>query len=197
LNTDLFVQINQFAKATVWLQPYIAGYAAYGIVLFAALLGAGWWTARRGADPHTMAAALLAGASTLLAVAVNQPIVALVHEPRPYTTHPGILVLAHRSADFSFPSDHATMAGAAAAGLWYVSRRLGLFAAIAALAMGFARVYTAAHYPADVLAGLALGAITAVLLHMVLRGPAVRLVAALTRTRLRLLLAAAPAPAAL
>ena len=72
-----------------------------------------------------------------------------------YTTRAGILVLAHRSADFSFPSDHAVMAGAVAAGLWFVSRRLGIIAAIAAVVMAFARVYIAAHYPQDVAAGLA------------------------------------------
>jgi membrane-associated phospholipid phosphatase len=85
--------------------------------------------------------------ATLLAVAVNQPIVAAVHEARPYTTHPGILVLAHRSTDFSFPSDHAVMAGAVAAGLWFVSRRLGVAATVAAVAMAYSRVYIAAHYP--------------------------------------------------
>jgi undecaprenyl-diphosphatase len=50
-----------------------------------------------------MAAALWAPAATLVAVGVNQPIVALVDEPRPYTALPHILVLADRSADPSFP----------------------------------------------------------------------------------------------
>jgi membrane-associated phospholipid phosphatase len=177
MNTNLFIQINQFAEATGWLHPIMSGYAAYGIVVFAALLAGGWWTARRTACPRTMAAALLAGASTLLAVAVNQPIVALVHEPRPYVTHPGILVLAQRSTDPAFPSDHAVMAGAAAAGLWYVSGRLGLLATVAALVMGVARVYIAAHYPADVVAGLLLGAAIAVAIQLTARRAVARLVA--------------------
>jgi len=193
MNTDLFDQINQFAKATPWLQPIMTGYAQYGIVLFAALLVAGWWTARRSGDPRTMAAALLAGTSTLLAVALNQPLVAFVHEARPNTTHPAIVVLAQRSTDWSFPSDHATMAGAAAAGLWFVSRRLGLTAAIAALFMGFARVYIAAHYPADVLAGLALGAVVATLMCLLMRRASARLVTVVARTRFQPLVAA-PAP---
>jgi membrane-associated phospholipid phosphatase len=193
VNTDLFDQINQFAKATGWLQPIMTGYANYGIVLFAGLLVAGWWTARRSGDPRSMAVALLAGASTLLAVAVNQPLVALVHEPRPYTTHPGILVLAQRSTDWSFPSDHATMAGAAAAGLWFLSRRLGVTATVAALLMGFARVYIAAHYPADVLAGLALGAVVAAVVCLLVRRVSTRLVVAVARTRFQPLVAA-PAP---
>ena len=116
--------MNDFARDTGWLHAPMLAYATYGVVLFAGLLLAGWWLARdRG--PRTMAAALWTGAATLIAVAANQPIVNGVHEARPYTDHPHILVLAHRSADFSFPSDHAVMAGAVAAGLWLVSRRLG------------------------------------------------------------------------
>ena len=54
----------------------------------AGLLVAGWWLARRDGDSTRMAAAIWAPLGTLLAVAVNQPIVALAHEPRPYATLP-------------------------------------------------------------------------------------------------------------
>jgi undecaprenyl-diphosphatase len=193
LNGWGFEQINQLARATPWLHDVMVGYATYGLAVFVGLLLAGWWIARQS-DPVTrMAAAACAGAATLLAVAVNQPIVAAVHEARPYTTHPGILLLAQRSADFSFPSDHAVMAGAVAAGLWFVSRRLGLVATIAAVVMAFARVYIAAHYPQDVVAGLALGAATANVVYFAGRGVVTAVIAALTRTRLRPLLQA-PTP---
>ncbi len=184
MNLWLFDEVNRFAQATGWLHTIVAGYAAYGVVLFAVLLGAGWWSARRSAQPERMAAVLCAGAATLLAVALNQPIVDLVAEPRPYTTHPQILVLAHRSADFSFPSDHAVMAGAVAAGLLLVSIRLGLVAVVAALAMAFARVYIAAHYPQDVAVGLLLGATVAMACYVLARRPLTRLITGLARTRL-------------
>src|SRR4051795_10892729 len=158
MNETLFEQINTLARATLWLQPVITAYAAYGVVVFALLLVAGWWAARRSSAPTRMAAVVCAGAATLLAVAINQPIVNAVHEARPYTAHPGVLVLATRSADFSFPSDHAVMAGAVAVGLVFVSRRLAALAGVAAVAMAFARVYIAAHYRADVAVGLAVGA---------------------------------------
>ena len=125
----------------------VAGYATYRALVFAALLLARWWTARRYGQPARMAAATCAGAATLVAVAVNQPIVAAVAEARPYTTPPGILVLAHRSADRRSPSDHSVMAGAVAAGLFLVSRALEAVATAAALLMAYSRVYIAAHYP--------------------------------------------------
>jgi undecaprenyl-diphosphatase len=153
----LFGAVNDFARHTGWLHGPMLAYASYGVVFFAALLLVGYWLVRdRGV--RSMAAALWTGSGMLLAVAANQPVVNAVREARPYTDHPHILVLAHRSADYSFPSDHAVMAGAVAAGLWLVSKRLGLVATVAALLMAFARVYIAAHYPQDVLAGLILGA---------------------------------------
>jgi membrane-associated phospholipid phosphatase len=196
MDQGLFDQVNRFAVATPWLHGAVAAYANYGIVLFGLLLVAGWWTARRR-DPRAMALALLAGVSTLVAVGVNQPIVRSVAEARPYTTHPHILVLATRSADFSFPSDHAVMAGAATAGLWLVSRRLGALATAAALLMAFARVYIAAHYPHDVVVGLLLGAAVAVGLGLAAKAPLASAVEALSGTRwLRPVLTARPRPTA-
>ncbi|GAA1596773.1 undecaprenyl-diphosphatase [Kribbella hippodromi] len=185
VNHWLFGQINEFAEATPWLHGPAQAYANYGVVLFGVLLVAGWWVARRSGQVAGVAAAIAAGGATLLAVAVNQPIVHAVHEARPYTTLPNILVLANRSTDPSFPSDHATMAGAAAVGLWIVNRRLGIIAAAAAVLMAFTRVYIAAHFPADVVAGLLLGAIVALGTWLLLRRPLTWAVEAVATTRLR------------
>jgi membrane-associated phospholipid phosphatase len=122
---------------------------------------------------------------TVLAVAVNQPIVAAVAEPRPYVTLRHILVLATPSADPSFPSDHATMAGAVAAGVLLTSWRLGLVAVAAAGLMGFARVYIAAHYPLDVVAGFAVGAAVTVIGYAIVHGPLTALLQRLENGRLR------------
>jgi undecaprenyl-diphosphatase len=194
MNQWLFDRVNDFARATPWLHAVVSGYAAYGVVVFGVLLLAGWWSARRAGSTPRMAAALCAAAATLIAVAVNQPIVNTVRAARPYTTHPHILVLAHRSADFSFPSDHAVMAGAAAAGLLLVSRRLGVLAVVAALLMAFARVYIAAHYPVDVAAGLVLGAALALACYALGRRLVTRGVVAISDTRLRPLLTHQPLP---
>ncbi len=184
----MFGEVNELARHTGWLHRPVLDFASYGVVLFALLLMLGWWLARdRGA--RAMAAALWAGAATLLAVAVNQPLVHGFHEARPYTDHPHLLVLAARSSDYSFPSDHAVMAGAVAAGLWLVDRRLGVVAGFAAALMAFSRVYIAAHYPHDVLAGLAVGVAVVLLGWLVLAGPITWLVTRLGRTPLRPLVA--------
>jgi membrane-associated phospholipid phosphatase len=176
-----FRVVNDFAKATPWLHGVMRAYAHYGMVLFAVLLLWAWWTAR-GRNPGAVAAALWAPAGMLLAIALNQPVVNWNHAARPYTELPHVLVLVARSSDYSFPSDHAVMAGAVAAGIWLADRRLGLIAGLAALLMAFARVYVGAHYPADVVAGLMFGAVVTVAASLVACPVLVRAVTALGRT---------------
>jgi len=186
-----FALINDFARRTDWLHGPMLAFASYGAALFAVLILAGWWVARRG-GPRQVVASIWAAAGTLLALGINQPLVNAIHEARPYTTEHNILVLAHRSADFSSPSDHAVMAGAAAAGLWLVSRRLGIITAILAVVMAFSRVYIAAHYPRDVLAGLVLGTAVSLLGWHLARGLLERVTTRLETTSLRTLVTAKP-----
>lgn len=168
IDEQVFRAVQDVARSTPWLHGVIVTYAEYGVLLFGALLLLGLVLARRRSD-RDLAAAGWAGVATLLAVALNQPISSHVAEARPYATHPTALLLVPRTTDFSFPSDHATMAGAAAVGLLIASWRIGLWAAAAAVLMAFARVYVGAHYPQDVLAGLALGGVVAGVGWLVLR----------------------------
>ncbi len=170
LDDQLLLDVNSLARHTGWLHAPMVAYAGYGVLLFGALLLGGLWVTRNS-SARALAAAGWACLATLVAVALNQPVGHLFTEPRPYTSHPQLLVLASRSSDFSFPSDHAVMAGAVTAGLFLVSRRLGWVALVAALLLAFARVYTAAHYPWDVAGGLVLGAAVTLLGWLLLAVP--------------------------
>jgi undecaprenyl-diphosphatase len=193
INTSLFLVVNGFARSTPWLHGPLTMYAGYGLVVFAGLLAVGWWIARRDSNPARMAAAVWAPLGMLLAVAINQPIVAWVNESRPYASLPDILVLATPTTDPAFPSDHAVLAGAVTAGLFLVDRRLGLIAGLAAVLMAFSRVYIAAHYPLDVAVGLVVGAAITLAGYVLFRGVLVRVVGAVRGPRLRPLVAASPA----
>jgi len=170
LDDRLLFAVNSTARHTAWLHEPMLAFAKYGAVLFAALLLAGLVAARRR-DSSDLASTTWAALAALIALGLNQPIGHLFAETRPYVTHPQLLRLVNVTADFSFPSDHAVMAGAVAAGLLLAHRRLGALAAGAALLMAFARVYIAAHYPWDVAGGLALGAAVAVGGWLLLRVP--------------------------
>jgi membrane-associated phospholipid phosphatase len=180
LDDHVLFAVNDLASSTPGLHPIVVDYARYGVVIFAVLLLAGLISARSSSS-RRLAAAAWACMATLLAVALNQPIGHVFHEARPYVTHPHLLVLATPTADFSFPSDHAVMAGAVTAGLFLVSKRLGLLAGLAAITMAFARIYIAAHYPWDVLVGLVVGADIAILGWILLSGPLTTLTARLRR----------------
>jgi hypothetical protein len=69
LNAALFVMVNRFAMATGWLHGVGVAYAADGLVVFAVLLLAGWWSARTRAGMAAMAAALWAPLGMLLTTA--------------------------------------------------------------------------------------------------------------------------------
>lgn len=187
---EMFLRINDFARSTGWLHTVVMGWASYGIAAFAALMVAGWWRARRRHAPTVMAAAIWAPLATVLAVTINQPIVALVAEPRPYSSIQDILVLAHQSSDPSFPSDHAVMAGAVAASLFLFDTLLGEIAAVAAVLMAFSRVYIGAHYPGDVLVGLALGVAVALIGWLLVRRPLMKGVDRIANSRLHALVGA-------
>jgi len=191
LDTRVFYAINHFARDTPWLHSIVLGYASYGIVFFAGLMLAGWWIARTQADGVRMAAAVWVPLGVLAALAINQPIADAVGETRPCNALHDIVVL-HCNTDAGFPSDHAVMAGAATAGLWLVHRKLGLLAGLAAVLMGFARVYVGAHYPQDILAGFALGAAISLAGYALVR-PALRwLIGAVGSSPLRPLIASSP-----
>lgn len=105
-------------------------------------------------------------------------------------------VLVDKTTDFSFPSDHATTAGAVAVGLLFANRRWGIVASALAVLTAFTRVYVGAHYPSDVVAGLALGGIVAAAGWFTIVPVLTRLAKRLTRTPLRPLLTNAKRPTA-
>lgn len=191
----LFRDTGHLAATTGWAHGFMAAYALWGgLVALAVIWVVCWLVARRRDDARrSLAAVVLTGVAAVAGLALNQLAGALVDRPRPYVAMPHVLVLLDRTGDPSFPSDHAVVAGAVAAGLLLVSRRWGSAAVVLAAFLAFARVYCGVHYPLDVIGGLLLGAAVAALLVLsAARGAVARLLATLSRTPLRPVLTAMP-----
>ncbi|MFJ6845336.1 phosphatase PAP2 family protein [Streptomyces griseoluteus] len=176
-------------RAPAWLDQLVSGYSTYGLALFALLMVIGWWRARHR-DAAQAVKALAAPVLTVLAFVVSTLLKQAVQENRPcQSLHVITLEACPAAGDWSFPSNHATLAAAAAVALWIVSARLGALATVGALAMAASRVWVGAHYPHDIVAGLAVGALVAALLTLPLRRHADTLAGLLIRGRLRPLVA--------
>ncbi|MFJ5553432.1 phosphatase PAP2 family protein [Streptomyces sp. NPDC093225] len=187
----LLYDVNGLAKdAPGWLDRAVGLIGEYGLVLALVLLVLWCWRgARRQGEAEavdTFTALVWGPLAAGLALLVNVPLRGFVGRPRPFRQHEGIEVLAGGKTDFSFVSDHATLAMALGVGLFVANRRLGLVGIGLALLEGFCRVYMGVHYPTDVVGGFALGTAVVLLLAplaLALLTPVVRAVARSPRAR--------------
>ena len=134
-------------------------------VVLAAMFVAAWWRARTG-PPLLAARALLVPVATVVAYLLSETAKELWQVERPCRTLGDLATIATcpEYGDWSFPSNHATVAGAAAVALAWSGARLGFFAVGVALFAAASRVVVGVHYPHDVIAGLVLGAMVALVL---------------------------------
>src|SRR3989344_3006945 len=87
------------------------------------------------------------------------------HSPRPFEV---IKVRQLIPEDgWSFPSGHASFYFALAMGVYMYNKKLGWIFFIAAAIMGVARVFAGVHWPADILGGVGVGMLTAVLVDWI------------------------------
>lgn len=143
------------------LDSAVRAWSDYGLALFALLMLASWWRSRP-ADPARTAMALCTPLVVVAAYLANDLVKSVFHEQRPCRTLHVVTVEACPAlGDWSFPSNHAAIAAAAATAIWLTGRRIGAIALAAALLMGASRVWIGAHYPHDVLIGLLTGALVA------------------------------------
>lgn len=171
LDVGLLHDINGLAKAAPpWLDRIMGFIGEYGIMLGLVVVGLwAWWSAR--SRPGTMedsvngfTALMWAPLSAAVALVINIPIRGFVERPRPFVHDKSLEVLVEGKTDFSFVSDHSTMAMAIAVGIFLAHRKLGWAALGLAFAEGFLRIYMGVHYPTDVIGGFALGTAVTLLL---------------------------------
>ncbi|MET8305427.1 phosphatase PAP2 family protein [Micromonospora sp. NPDC005173] len=144
---------------------WFVGHATEGVILLLGALLLMAALSRLSGCPRDRALALVAPVPTLLAYVGSEWIKTVVDEDRPCRTI-GSAIIAGACpppGDWSFPSNHATLAGALAVTTLLLSTRFGLVALPLAALAAFSRVFVGVHYPHDVAAGVLFGALVAVL----------------------------------
>lgn len=153
----------------LWIQAHLRGSvqdAAFG-----------FYTTLGNAGALFIAAAVLmlcfqktrkAGVAALLAMGIgfvctNLILKNLVARPRPWLDVAGLIALVAEHDPNSFPSGHTTAAFAFAGAVRFAptEKWLKRIALVAALLMGFSRLYVGVHYPSDVLVGVLVGLLSA------------------------------------
>ncbi|MFC6020440.1 phosphatase PAP2 family protein [Plantactinospora solaniradicis] len=156
------------------LPGWLHGLGEYGatgglVVLIGLVCWVGWSGWRRRTP--IWVGALLVSAAAVLAYLVSEALKLVVDQERPCRAFGEVTtwISCPPGGDWSFPSNHSTVAGALAAGLVLLVPRLGLVVAVpVAVAVAALRVLAGVHYPHDVVAGLLLGASTSIVLLLVL-----------------------------
>ncbi|OKK02852.1 hypothetical protein AMK26_25135 [Streptomyces sp. CB03234] len=175
MSQDLYLDITDLAHDSPgWLRLLAELWTEAGLLLFGVLFVAGWWRARP-ADSRAMALAVLAPLGTAFGYVVSELLKSVVDEERPCRAVAGAaasIVQCPPYGDWSFPSNHSAIAGAAAVALALAWRGIAWLTVPMALLMAFSRVFVGVHYPHDVAAGLVLGALATVLFVTLLTGPA-------------------------
>ncbi|WP_199809426.1 phosphatase PAP2 family protein [Streptomyces sp. SCSIO 75703] len=177
-DNDLYRDITGFAHDTpVWVQRTAEAWTEAGLLVFGVLFVIFWWRARH-ADSRAFAIAALAPVATAVAYVCSELLKSVITEERPCRAVPDALpslITCPPTGDWSFPSNHSTIAGGAAVTLVLVRRALVWLTAPMALLMAFSRVFVGVHYPHDVAAGLLFGVLLAFLAVRVGTRPVARL----------------------
>lgn len=147
------------------------------LIAFAVLFLAAWWRAR-SLGSRAMGLALFAPVATVIAYMASRTIKVFFEQMRPCQAMTDLSTIATCDpiGDWSFPSNHSAIAGAAAAVIVITWHRMALPAAVLAVLEAFSRVLVGAHYPHDVTVGLVTGAVVATLVSLALARPLTGLV---------------------
>jgi undecaprenyl-diphosphatase len=157
--------INSLAGMVPLLDSLMIAVTQFGVPLIIVIVAAQWWSSIE--RQHVRHVAVAAGLAFLLSLAFNQIILLFIHRIRPYDA--GIShVIIDKSADWSFPSDHATAAFAVVFAFMRQrlnSRFLMLFALATLVCVS--RVYVGTHYVSDILGGIIVALFAVIVVRLI------------------------------
>ena len=149
-DNEITVTINSLAGRSAALDLSAIFVAKYVIFLLVLSIAATWFAQTDRAAWRFRA--ISCGLSVAAGLLLNQGILLFVSRVRPYDlglTH----LIVEKSADPSFPSDHATVVLAIAFMLLLLRDRFAILYLVVAAAVAVARVFVGVHFFSDVVGG--------------------------------------------
>lgn len=127
------------------------------------------------ATPERRRVVIAAVLAIVIGIVVSYLIGHFAYRVRPFLTDLGPSLMHHRNSA-SFPSNHATIMAAFTMTLvvarWW---KTAVIAIVATLAVGWSRVFMGVHYPFDILGGLVLGVLSALLAAQIMSATGLRI----------------------
>lgn len=87
----------------------------------------------------------------------------VIARPRPCAVDPGVTLKIPFPSEYSFPSGHTSNGFAGAVTIFSYYRKAGILSLLVAAIIAFSRLYFFVHYPTDILGGIVLGTLDALL----------------------------------
>lgn len=120
--------------------------------------------------PRTRKCGIAMAISMLLTMILgNEIIKKVVARPRPCAVDRSVTLLIPFPGQYSFPSGHTSNSFSAAVSILLFYRKQGIIALIVAGIIAFSRMYLFVHYPTDILGGILLGTLNAMLVYACMR----------------------------
>lgn len=173
-SAEWYRDIVEFAGDTPPAVQWFAAHFTEGSIVLLGLLFLLAAGRRFGGTTRGRAAALVAPVPVVLAYGLSEWIKTVVDQERPCQALTDLVIVAGEcpaTGDWSFPSNHATIAGSLAATTVLLRPRLGWLVVPLALLAAFSRTFVGVHYPHDVAGGVLLGALVGTVGLTALTGP--------------------------
>ncbi|MBQ7781068.1 MAG: phosphatase PAP2 family protein [Lachnospiraceae bacterium] len=91
----------------------------------------------------------------------------VIARPRPFVVDSSVTLLIPKPGEYSFPSGHTLNSVTAATVIFLYFKKAGIAALVLAGLIAFSRMYLFVHYPTDILGGIILGIMDAMLAYKI------------------------------
>ena len=93
----------------------------------------------------------------------------IIQRARPCAVDTSVQLLIPFPSEYSFPSGHTLNSFTAATVIFLYFKKPGIFALLLAAGIAFSRMYLFVHYPTDILGGMVLGIVDAVMVYLLVK----------------------------